>query len=212
MAIIRSMLQRGVPNFTTLPENTCCLEVSRVSGPGQTSLESKLVPQLISILIRSRDHAGGFRDIVLCFLHQFSRGVARENEHRLQNQLLQRLGLCSSSPPRRTSTDPSYRRTMTQTWFSAAAWVWMSPWHQVAVQAIQIFMVPAAAKPSDTNTVPSGGPDQRNPHGPHCNRNHGHQQSPWLQSVNRPGYGSQLQPRPRHHNGTGLLYKTLRSV
>lgn len=175
------MLQRGVPNFTTLPENTCCLEVSRVSGPGQTSLESRLVPQLISILIRSQDHAGDFRTSSFVFPPSVSPRSSKGRWAQTPELASAKAGaLFIITPEKDFNTDPSYRRTMTQTWFSAAAWVWMSPWHQVAVQATQIFMVPAAAKPSDTNTVPSGGPDRRNPHGSHCNRDHGHQQSPWL--------------------------------
>lgn len=151
MTIIISMLQRGVPNFTTLPENTCCFEVSRVSGPGQTSLESRLVPQLISILIRSRDHAGGFQDIVLCFSPSvFPRSSKGKGAQAPEPASAKARALLIVTTKKDFNTDPSYSRTMTQTWFSAAAWVWMSPWHQVAVQAIQIFMVSAAAKHSDT--------------------------------------------------------------
>lgn len=103
MTIIIPMLQKGVPNFTTLPENMCCFESFSCLWNSVDFSGSRLVPQLISILIRSLGHPGGFQDIILCFLHQFSREVAREDEHRLQNRLLQRLGLCSSWPPRRSA-------------------------------------------------------------------------------------------------------------
>lgn len=47
----------------------------------------------------------------------------------------------------------------TQTWPSAAVWVWTTPWPQVAAQATEVDMVTAMTCLSDSSIATGGGPE-----------------------------------------------------